>query len=91
MSPKERLNSAAQAVSPSREHTPFASDSQTESILEPELTDFCSRLHITPAIMEFISKSTNLFLYFQRFSSLFCWHASSQARASQEVLAGERK
>ncbi|KAF8499581.1 hypothetical protein F5888DRAFT_1802076 [Russula emetica] len=40
-------------VSPSREHTPFASDLQTESILEPELTDFCSRLHITPAIIEF--------------------------------------
>ncbi|KAF8504890.1 hypothetical protein F5888DRAFT_1631226 [Russula emetica] len=50
---EERLNSAAQAVSPSREHTPFTSDLQTESILEPELTDFCSRLHITPAIMEF--------------------------------------
>ena len=32
-------------------NTPLASNS--ESILDPELTDFCSRLHITPDVREF--------------------------------------
>jgi hypothetical protein len=51
MLPKEIFNSAAQTVSsPSRDLT---FDSSTECILEPELTDFCSRLNITPVIMEF--------------------------------------
>jgi len=42
---------AAQTVPPGRENT--ALNSPTESPLDPVLTDFCSRLDITPAIREF--------------------------------------
>ena len=57
MSPKEIFNSAAQTVlSLSRDLT---FDSLTECILEPELTELCSCLNITPVIMEFHDDDDN--------------------------------
>jgi hypothetical protein len=44
---------AAQTVLPSRESIPHALNSPTDCVLDPELTDFCSHLHITPAIGQF--------------------------------------
>jgi hypothetical protein len=37
-----------------------------------------------------ISKSINLFHAFGHFSSLFCWHASTQACTHQKVLASKK-
>ena len=51
MSPKEIFNSAAQTgLSLSKDLT---FNSLTKCILEPELTEFCLCLNITPVIMEF--------------------------------------
>jgi hypothetical protein len=57
MAPRKDSPVTAQTVSAtgSRESTPLASDLPTErhGVLDPDLTDFCSHLHITPAIREF--------------------------------------
>src|SRR6267154_2731559 len=47
---KKRSTVTAQTVPPDRGSTPLA---DSESVLDPELTDFCSCLHITPEIREF--------------------------------------
>ena len=48
---------SAQAISP-RESTPPSLIS-TECVLDPEITDFCSRLNITPVITEFHDEDDN--------------------------------
>ena len=54
---------AAQINAPSRKSTPLIHDLTpqlpTESVLEPELSDFCSRLHFTPAIRDFYDEDQN--------------------------------
>ena len=54
---------AAQINAPSRESTPPIHDLTpqlpTESVLEPELSDFCSHLHLTPAIRDFYDEDQN--------------------------------